>query len=88
MKNAEADARRLPLEAMINGAKTRAADVETPKFEADSAEEKIDYFSALGSRLRYRSVTKPRVRLTCYVVVCKMIESFRNLRQWIECPHP
>ena len=28
-------------------------------------------FSVLGSWLHYRSVAKPRVRLTCYMVVCK-----------------
>lgn len=90
LKNADADAPRLPLEAMINSTKTpRAADAEMRMFEGDSAERKeLSDFSVLGSWLHYRSVAKPRVRLTCYMVVCKIIESFRNLRQRIECPHP
>ena len=42
LRNADADAPRLPLEAMMNGTKTRAPDSEMPMLEADAAEVRID----------------------------------------------
>ena len=48
LRNAAADALRLPLEAMMNGTKTRAPDAEMPMLEADAAEVRIDWLLEVG----------------------------------------
>ncbi len=48
LRKATADALRLPLEAMMNGTKTRAPDAEMPMLEADAAEVRIDWLLVVG----------------------------------------